>query len=61
MWNLKYDTNELIYEIETDSWTKSTDYSCRGGKVKEGWIGSLGIADINYNMWSGLRTRSKTV
>ena len=21
MWNLKYDTNELIYEIETDSHT----------------------------------------
>ena len=21
MWNLKYDTNEPIYEIETDSWT----------------------------------------
>ena len=21
MWNLKYDTNELIYETETDSWT----------------------------------------
>ena len=21
MWNLKYDTNELIYKTETDSWT----------------------------------------
>ena len=21
MWNLKYDTNEFIYEIETKSWT----------------------------------------
>ena len=21
MWNLKYDTNEPIYETETDSWT----------------------------------------
>ena len=32
MWNLKYDTDELIYETETDSWTKRTDCSCRGGK-----------------------------
>ena len=25
MWNLKYDTNEDIYETETDSWTQRTD------------------------------------
>ena len=25
MWNLKYDTNELIYETETDSQTWRTD------------------------------------
>ena len=25
MWNLKYDTNELIYEAETDSQTARTD------------------------------------
>ena len=25
MWNLKYDTNELIYERETDSQTQRTD------------------------------------
>ena len=24
MWNLKYDTDELIYETETDSWTQKT-------------------------------------
>ena len=24
MWNLKYDTNETIYETETDSWTQRT-------------------------------------
>ena len=24
MWNLKYDTNELIYETETDSQTQRT-------------------------------------
>ena len=25
MWNLKYDANEVIYEIETDSQTQRTD------------------------------------
>ena len=25
MWNLKYDTNQYIYETETDSQTKRTD------------------------------------
>ena len=25
MWNLKYDTNELIYKTETDSQTKKTN------------------------------------
>ena len=25
MWNLKYDTNELIYETETDSQTQRLD------------------------------------
>ena len=25
MWNLKYDTNQLIYETETDSQTQRTD------------------------------------
>ena len=25
MWNLKYDTNELIYKTETDSQTQRTD------------------------------------
>ena len=28
MWNLKYDTNELIYEAETDSQTLRT--ACSG-------------------------------
>ena len=25
MWTLKYDTNELIYETETDSWAQRID------------------------------------
>ena len=26
MWNLKYDTNETIYEIETEPWTLRIDW-----------------------------------
>ena len=49
MWNLKYDTNELLYKTETDSQTQRTDLRLpRGGGVGEGWIGSLGLAEANY-------------
>ena len=47
-WNLKYDTNQLIYETETDSQTHSTDLWLPRGRVRERWIRSLGLADINY-------------
>ena len=40
IWNLKYDTNELIYERETDSQTYRTDlWLPRGRGVGEGRIG----------------------
>ena len=49
MWNRKYDTNELIYETETDSQTQKTDlWLPRGRGAGEGWSGSLGLADANY-------------
>ena len=32
MWNLKYDTNELTYETETDSQTERTDLWLPRGK-----------------------------
>ena len=46
-WNLKYDTNELIYETEMDPQSEQT-CSCwgRGG----GWSGSLELADANYDI-----------
>ena len=48
-WNLKYETNELIYKTETDSQTQRTDlWLPRVRGVREGWIGSLGLADANY-------------
>ena len=48
VWNLQYDTNELIYETEIDSRREQT-CGCQGEeRVGEGWIGSLGLADANY-------------
>ena len=32
MWNLKYDTNELIYKTETDSQTQKTNVWLPKGK-----------------------------
>ena len=32
MWNLKYDTNELIYETETDPQTQKTNIWLTKGK-----------------------------
>ena len=52
-WNLNYDTNEFIYEIETDLQTQRTDLQFpRSGMWGEGWIGSLGLADANYYLWN---------
>ena len=59
MWHLKCDTNELIYETETESHTDRTDWRLsRGRGVEEGWIGSLGLADANYYIENGYTTRS---
>ena len=54
MWNLKYDTNELIYETETDSLHREQACCCQGGGgVGKGWIGSLELADANYYIQNG--------
>ena len=38
MWNLKYDTNERIYETQTDSQTERTDlWLPRGREGPGGW------------------------
>ena len=48
MWNLKYNANELIQEI--DSQHREQTYGCQTGEKGEGerWAGSLGLADANY-------------
>ena len=44
----KSDTNELIYETETDSQTQRPDLP--RGREGEGWTGSLGLADASYHI-----------
>ena len=48
MWNLQYDTDELIYKAEIDSQTQRSDLLPRGGWEEEGWPESLGLVDANY-------------
>ena len=48
MWNLKYDTNEVIYKTETDSQTQKTNLWLPKGKGGEGYIRSLGLTDTHY-------------
>ena len=43
-WNLKYDTNEPIYEMEIDSQTWRADLWLPRGTGWGGPIGSLGLA-----------------
>ena len=50
-WNLKYDTNELIYEIETD--IEKRLVVAKGEDGWRGWIWSLGLADVNYYIENG--------
>ena len=43
MWNLKYDTNELIYKTETDSQIQKTTYGNQRGSG--GGSDKLGVWD----------------
>ena len=47
MWNLKYDSNEPLYETETDSHTEQTCGCPDGGVAGEEWTGSLELVDAN--------------
>ena len=51
MWNLKYDTNQHIYETITDSDIESSVMAARGGKEEK--IKSLGLAEAKllYTGW----------
>ena len=47
MWNLKYDTNEIVYKTETDS--QRTDFWLPGVRGDEGeqGTGNLGLVEGN--------------
>ena len=48
MWNLKYDTNERIYETKNSHKYREQTCGCQGGGVVgEGGTGSLGLVDAN--------------
>ena len=48
MWNLKYGTNELIHEPETDSQTQNRLVVAKGKEEGMGWTGNVGLVDANY-------------
>ena len=50
MWHLKYNTDELICETETDSDAENRQVVAEG---EGGWIWSLGLADANRSIQSG--------
>ena len=50
MWNLKYDTNDVIYETETDAQTEHRTVLAKGRGDAERQTGSLGLANAGYHM-----------
>ena len=46
-WNLKYNTNELIYKTETNSQIRE-HMDAKGKGMREGWTGSLGFVHTKY-------------
>ena len=55
MWNLKYNTNELIYKTETDSQTEKTAFHCQGGGGGDGegmeWEFGISRCKLLYTEW----------
>ena len=53
MWNLKKDTNELIYRTEIDSQTLKTNlWFPKGTGEGLGWIKGLGLVYANCGTWN---------
>ena len=53
MQNLKYDTNEPIYETKIDSKTQRTDLWLPGGGGWGRMEWEVGLADVSYYIWNG--------
>ena len=52
MHTVKYDTYELIYKVEIDSHIRQQTAGAGFGG-REGWIGSLRLADTSYYIQEG--------
>ena len=48
MWNLKNNTNEFTYKIETDSQTQKTNLWLPKGKEEGRTVRSKGLTGTNY-------------
>ena len=48
MWNLKYDTNELIYKIEIESQMQKTNLHYQEGKRRGDWEIGIDIYILLY-------------
>ena len=48
MWNLKYDTDEPIYETNRITDTENRRVVASGGALGEVWSGRLGLADVSF-------------
>ena len=51
MWNLKCDTNELVYKTETDPQTESRAVATKGEVREAGRSVSPGLADVHCYMY----------
>ena len=51
MWNLKYDTNELIYKTETDSQTENRLVVAKQGKEGMDWEFGISRYKLLYREW----------
>ena len=47
MQNLKYGTNEHIHKTERLADTENSLVVSKGGGMRVGWTGSLGLVDVN--------------
>ena len=53
MWNVKYDTNEHIYETNRLTDTENRLVVAKRDVVEEGWIGNLELMEANYYIGNG--------
>ena len=57
MWNLKYDSNELIYKIETDSQTENRLVVAKeeGSRGRKDWEFEISGCKLSYIGWTGFQ------